>query len=569
MRSTIRLARGQGRCVRRLQCIRLRSNLASLLPETHECITGSAYTVNGDSSTEAWRAWVFDEKGNFTDENLTLRDLHNQANLVARDLLTLTADPNSRVDEGNDHDKTRPVVVPKNSAVLLSLSHIKVAITHNRMVLFDVHRPVVQYFGLGFSEYLKNLVVSEVKHLATADRHPDTEQLASAHDIDGDGTLDDLELARFMTTPLFDRADGEAHSVPFECKALDGILSAVGTKYAHRLSVLVPTVSTVLDKLEESSIQSHVKLSPSVLQEVLTLKNALDVLESSIDSMSLVIKGLLENDDDMIELLLSEKQARGGTTPPVDEHDEVELLLETHLREFSTLGREAMVLRRRIMATQEIVNINMDNYRNRIIRVNVGISILSLGCASSVIGASFAGMNLISGLEEHPSMFWWTCAGCLGLGATMAMVPMIRLSKAIDSDGGHRMIEPKVLEPLFSNSESDMQDIVMAQMRIRDNKSLNLDEFAEMMSIATGRTLKYLDVAQVFDVFAGTKGTWKQRQIDQAGIYRLLSHQQGFRGTFNRFSLKNTIPMNKAEELRKRFPSRHGGPKACPTPLSR
>eukprot|EP00658_Telonema_sp_P-2_P062151 TRINITY_DN5081_c0_g1_i7.p1 TRINITY_DN5081_c0_g1~~TRINITY_DN5081_c0_g1_i7.p1 ORF type:complete len:461 (-),score=126.89 TRINITY_DN5081_c0_g1_i7:96-1478(-) len=442
------------------------------------CITGAAYSSDHTYRQDTWKAWVFKSDGTFSRHELTMDQLSARANLMPRDLLTISADAKRAIS--TDNDKSRPVIVPKSTTVLLTLSHIKVAITRDSMILFDVHRPVVQYFGLGFAEYLSRLHEARTYKESAAACKPLEPQL---FDFDGDGTLDEVEFHKFMTAPLHERSPDQPYrQIPFECKALDGILSAIGTKYAQRLEALVPTVSRVLDELEIGSSQTHVKLAPSALQEVLTMKNALGVLENSVESMAEVISTLLSNDEDMVEILLTEKHERGGTAPPVDQHDEVELLLETHLRELTTLGREAKVLRRRIMATQEIVNINLDNYRNRIIQVNVGISILSLGCASSVIGASFAGMNLVSGLEEHPTMFWWTCAGCLGLGASMSLIPMIRMSKYMQDDRGSKLIGPHVLERLLGNHEGDMQDIVISHMRRRGNEPMTLEEFTDMMT---------------------------------------------------------------------------------------
>ena len=59
-----------------------------------------------------------------------------------------------------------------------------------------------------------------------------------------------------------------------------------------------------------------------------------------------------------------------------------------------------------IRNTEDTVEIQLDLLRNRILRFELVLSIISavLGFGAVITGA--LGMNLLSGYEEHPSMFW-------------------------------------------------------------------------------------------------------------------------------------------------------------------
>ncbi len=57
-------------------------------------------------------------------------------------------------------------------------------------------------------------------------------------------------------------------------------------------------------------------------------------------------------------------------------------------------------------ATQELLTISLDNHRNRLIQMNVTLAMLSCGVAMSTTITSMFGMNLNSGLENHPSAFF-------------------------------------------------------------------------------------------------------------------------------------------------------------------
>jgi len=167
-------------------------------------------------------------------EEVDLEHLRGATGIKARDLFFL--------EKGSqkDFDRPNPSILPTRSAIMVSLSHIKAIIAHDRLYLFDIDRPVVQYFGLGFGEYLKEIAGKELEP---------------------------------------SESDSGSRPLPFELKALDGILTSMGSKYSHRLSIFEPTVINVLGELEGSSMETHVSLSPSSLREALRMRNTLYTLQ--------------------------------------------------------------------------------------------------------------------------------------------------------------------------------------------------------------------------------------------------------------------------------------------------
>ena len=134
--------------------------IGRLASQTHECISGAAYSSSKQRLEDTWDVWVFDQKGQYTEETVSLMDLHTQSSLVARDMLLLTADTSAAARDSRaagDDDRQRPLIVPKSESLMISLSHVKAVILRDRVILFDVHRPVVQYFGLGLAHYLREL----------------------------------------------------------------------------------------------------------------------------------------------------------------------------------------------------------------------------------------------------------------------------------------------------------------------------------------------------------------------------------------------------------------------------
>ncbi len=185
----------------------------------------------------------------------------------------------------------------------------------------------------------------------------------------------------------------------FEFRVLESVLRAVSDKYDRRLRCYDPVISSVLSDLGAAQWRSD------AIMRLLPLKNALVSFERGSDEMLSVLTGLLTSNEDMLELFLTEKRRRRGALPPLSAHQDCELLLETFHREFSQIKFEAQQLRRKILATEDMVRISMDAHRNRLIQVQAHIAMCGLGVGGATFVTSLFGMNLPSGLEASRSAF--------------------------------------------------------------------------------------------------------------------------------------------------------------------
>lgn len=93
----------------------------------------------------------------------------------------------------------------------------------------------------------------------------------------------------------------------------------------------------------------------------------------------------------------------------VDEHDEMEMMLENYVKQIETVHGEVTSALQAIKATENATQIRLDAMRNRVLRLDI---FLNLGAVSVGVGglvAGFFGMNLLSGIEEDPGAFWIVC----------------------------------------------------------------------------------------------------------------------------------------------------------------
>jgi len=98
--------------------------------------------------------------------------------------------------------------------------------------------------------------------------------------------------------------------------------------------------------------------------------------------------------------------------------DAAELLLEAYFQLMQLVQQDATKMRRSIESKQELVNMQLDQYRNHLIEVDLRVNFVGTGFAlGSFVGAIF-GMNLTSGVETQPYMFW----GVAGLTGVLVLV---------------------------------------------------------------------------------------------------------------------------------------------------
>lgn len=71
-----------------------------------------------------------------------------------------------------------------------------------------------------------------------------------------------------------------------------------------------------------------------------------------------------------------------------------------------------------IEQTRTVWHMTLDHQRNRVLRVNLLISMASLGGVLCALPAAFLGMNVDSGLEEVPGLFWPIVEASLLMGGT-------------------------------------------------------------------------------------------------------------------------------------------------------
>jgi magnesium transporter len=272
----------------------------------------------------------------------------------------------------------------------------------------------------------------------------------------------------------------------FEFKALEAVLIELVEQMDAKARDLEPEIETLLEALLNSPRQKT--------EDLLQLKRATDRLNSfdaEVLEVSAAINGILENDEDMVSMYLT--NAYHNVKQDVKDHQEVETMLEIFHQQVTEIDNRISQIKSRIKTTEDYVKTNFDVQRNRLIRTNLFVSLASLGVAVSAMGAGVFGMNLKHGFEESASTFPAVTATILGLGlVTSGVTYYLMFPRAqkqsildkIDDRKARNCLPDNTLEQLaFASASMPQADIPLAHEGYKDFNRTRAREMEHDISI--------------------------------------------------------------------------------------
>ncbi|KAK3393094.1 hypothetical protein B0H63DRAFT_9664 [Podospora didyma] len=240
-----------------------------------------------------------------------------------------------------------PHILVRPSAILLNLLHLKVLIKHDRVLLFDIYGSKTSYPQSAFMYDLQGKL--EQKH-----------------------------------------APG-ANGLPYEFRALEAVLMSVTSELEADFESVREPIIHILSELEDVIDREKLRI-------LLVLSKRVSTFEQKAKLVRDAIEELLEADDDLAAMYLTEKThdlIRGE-----DDHAEVELLLESYNKICDEVVQEASNLVSSIRNTEEIIRAILDANRNSLMLLDLKFSVGTLGLAMGTFLAGLYGMNVENFIEE-------------------------------------------------------------------------------------------------------------------------------------------------------------------------
>ncbi|CAK9001910.1 Mitochondrial inner membrane magnesium transporter mrs2 (RNA-splicing protein mrs2) [Durusdinium trenchii] len=406
-------------------------------------------------------------------KRVTKAELVKETELNPRDLIHL--------DSGY-HRRPRPVILVRPKSVVVSLSFVRAIVRHDSVFLFHPSQPKLQRFALKLTEFLQGRRAPFLPHVFLGKIiAPDPSDQDDSTATDDAGDQDPFEASRFE-----DQA-----KLPFELRAIEGILSHVCKQYHNRTLLLSPLVKNVLDTLSSRPVE------PEVLHQLLPMKDTLSQFEIETTLLRNVLTELLHNEEDMLEMLLTEKKANHGQLPALERHETVELLLENYCAQMVDIAQESYYLRKRVESTQSIIELKLDTHRNHMLRVNIQIAMGSMALALGTTLSGIFGANLTNGLEHHPTAFFWLVG--ISTASIAALYNYLRFRVEQSSPSAQQQ---GTFDSIFNHLEEIQQIMgVVKSRRKAGARHLSRGELRSMLRKIAGVNVADDDVDIIFETF--------------------------------------------------------------------
>jgi magnesium transporter len=292
-------------------------------------------------------------------------------------------------------------------------------------------------------------------------------------------------------------ADQDSRSVDADAKELvflEQLLRDTVDSYHRRLRIYEPIVGSFLDRIDSEVY------SDTGVHLLVPLKDSLNGFELQVKQSYECLTGLMQQDDLMLALLLTEQEEarRTGRSVEFSRHEHVELLLGVYARQLSNIRLETQYLLGRLQSKQEFVALALAGYRNRLIRVNVHLAIVTVALGVGTATAGFFGMNLVNGFEHAPHAFG-TVVSLSGLsGILLAAGSLNYLSgRSMKRRATQRLDEIETL----TSALSDLCAVDYAIKSVTDEgKSFTRDQFRLLLSRARKSHISDKEVDILFNV---------------------------------------------------------------------
>ncbi len=251
-----------------------------------------------------------------------------------------------------------------------------------------------------------------------------------------DETNDSVQTAYSDEWEEFEEFEGgDWIELAFELQSVDAVLSSVLKMLSDDSKSLRKKIFSVMEEMRGDSISAVP--GDHVQEQLRILKDKVREMEGRVQGLVRAMNQILDDEEDMALMNLSRLISHPERfIQPVsqevlnEESDEPELILEVYLQQALSEVNALNLLRGNIINTEELVSLQMDIVRNRLLYINTVVSVISLTVASASLVGSIFGMNLTNHLENDDTAFTEVVVGTLVGIVCMLVLILVLISRS-------------------------------------------------------------------------------------------------------------------------------------------
>ncbi|KAJ1020397.1 hypothetical protein NDA13_005716 [Ustilago tritici] len=305
-----------------------------------------------------------------------------------------------------------PTILARRGGILVNILHIRAMIKKDKVLLFDSYGSTDSQLNSAFVYNLQH----NLKSLSSAAG-------GGSRADDGSGNATGIGCGVGGGAAGAGAGTGaSAGALAYEFRALESILVSVLDALRIELGVVRNWTSNILQDLDDD-------VDREKLRTLLQVSRKLNAFLSRAKAVKNAVTEVLENEEDMGLMYLSHPPpppcsnnstiTEGEPSGP-PEMDELELLLESFDKQVEEVVSETTQLSSDISNTQEVVELILDNNRNKLLALDLKTSIATMGISAGTLWAGLFGMNLKSHMEEMDYAF----AGVSGVAVIAVGITM-------------------------------------------------------------------------------------------------------------------------------------------------
>jgi magnesium transporter len=222
--------------------------------------------------------------------------------------------------------------------------------------------------------------------------------------------------------------------LPFELQCVDSVLSSVVKMLSSDSMSLRKKIFRVMEEMRGDA--SNNVPGDHVQEQLRILKDNVREMESRVQGFVRAMNLILDEEEDMALMNLSRLISHPERfIQPVsqqvlnEESDEPELILEVYLQQANGEVNALNLLKGNIINTEELVSLQMDTVRNRLLYINTVVSVITLSVTCASLVGSFLGMNLTNHLETDDKAFREVVTGTIVGTISLLVVVLVAISK--------------------------------------------------------------------------------------------------------------------------------------------
>ncbi|WRT67295.1 uncharacterized protein IL334_004263 [Kwoniella shivajii] len=357
------------------------------------------------------RCSVLDSEGNWTAEEGKYKktELCREHDLDPRDLRKLDSLSPNLV----------PIILTRKSCILISMLNIKALIKPDRVIVFDIA-------GTQESEIQKRFKYHLERNIrAGLGIHPLSPQSQSQSELQSEIQMkkeDDIDLDNSSSSINGNNnvsgEECEEEVLCYEHRALESILVASANALEEEMAFTRQLVRQLLTDLEDDINRDNLKRLLHYSRRIVGFQSRARYVKRAVDE-------ILESDEDLSAMYLTSRAL--GRPRALHDHEQLELLLESFVKQVEEIVSEVDTTVANMNSTQEIAELMLDSGRNALLALDIKISIATLGIGTGALVAGLFGMNLTTQLESTPYAF----IAVSGSASLIALLVMIYGSKTL------------------------------------------------------------------------------------------------------------------------------------------